>query len=104
MNYIKGIFERATIQGIADYLLFGTGPERDERSYEERLDEPYKRFEKAVVKYDKNPSSELLDLSNEVTSETASVYMEIGLQIGFLLAQDIIKNLNREKDIKNSYI
>ena len=31
MGYIKGIFERATIQGISDYLLFGSGPERDER-------------------------------------------------------------------------
>lgn len=97
MGYINGIFERATIQGIADYLLFGIGPEKDERSYEERLDEPYKRFERAVAKYDKNPSSELLDLSNEVTSETAAVYMEIGLQVGFLLAQDMIKNLSREK-------
>ncbi|WP_337496180.1 hypothetical protein [[Ruminococcus] lactaris] len=97
MGYINGIFERATIQGIADYLLFGIGPEKDERSYEERLDEPYKRFERAVAKYDKNPSSELLDLSNEVTSETAAVYMEIGLQVGFLLAQDMIKNLRREK-------
>lgn len=98
MGYINGIFERATIQGIADYLLFGSDPETDERSYEERLDEPYRRFAEAVAKYDKNPSSELLDLSNEVTSETATVYMEIGLQVGFLLAQDIIKNLSRQKE------
>lgn len=101
MGYIKGIFERATIQGISDYLLFGSGPERDERSYEERLDEPYRRFAKAVTKYDKNPSSELLDLSNEVTSETAAVYMEIGLQVGFLLVQDMIKNLSRENETRS---
>ena len=31
------IFERATIRGIADYLLFGLGPDEDDRSYEERL-------------------------------------------------------------------
>lgn len=99
MGYINKIFERATIQGIADYLLFGSSPERDERSYEERLDEPYRRFEKAVAKYDKNPTSELFDLSNEITSETASVYLEIGLQIGFLLAQDMIKILSREKEM-----
>lgn len=97
MGYIKGIFERATIQGISNYLLFGSGPERDERSYEERLDEPYKRFEQAVAKYDKNPASELLDLSNEITSETAAVYMEIGLQVGFLLAMDMTKNIGMEK-------
>lgn len=97
MGYINGIFERATIQGIADYLLFGSGPDRDERNYEERLDEPYRRFAKAVAKYDKNPSSELLDLSNEVTSETAAVYMEIGIQIGILLMQDMFNNINKEK-------
>ena len=97
MNYIHEIFEKATIRSISDYLLFGKGPDPDDRSYEERLEEPYLRFEKAVAKYDKNPASELLDLSNEFTSETASVYMEIGIQIGMLLMQDMIKNISREK-------
>ena len=31
--YIEKIFERATIRGIADYLLFGSGPEEDNRSF-----------------------------------------------------------------------
>lgn len=96
MNVDK-IFERATIRGIADYLLFGLGPDKDDRSYEERLDEPYLRFEKAVEKYDKSKTSELLDLCNEVSSETASVYMEIGLQAGILLILDIVKNTSAEK-------
>lgn len=95
MNVGK-IFERATIKGIADYLMFGLGPNGDDRSYEERLDEPYMRFEKAVEKYDKSPTSELLDLCNEVTSETASVYMEIGLQAGILLMTDMIKNMEEK--------
>lgn len=101
--YVDKIFERATIRGIADYLLFGLGPDEDDRSYEERLDEPYMRFEKAVEKYDKSKTSELLDLCNEVSSETASVYMEIGLQAGVLLVADMIKNMNkkREGDEKN---
>ena len=92
--YVDKIFERATIRGIADYLLFGLGPDGDDRSYEERLDEPYLRFEKAVEKYDKSKTSELLDLCNEVSSETASVYMEIGLQAGILLMLDVLKNVN----------
>ncbi|HIS47112.1 MAG TPA: hypothetical protein IAB46_06045 [Candidatus Scybalocola faecigallinarum] len=96
MSQIKDIFERATIRGIADYLLFGTGPDKDDRDYEERMDEIYQRFETAVAKYDSNPNSELLDLRNELTSETASVYMEIGLQIGILLMQEIKKNIDRE--------
>ena len=92
--YVDKIFERATIRGIADYLLFGLGPDEDDRSYEERLDEPYMRFEKAVEKYDKSKTSELLDLCNEVSSETASVYMEIGLQAGILLMVDMLRNIN----------
>lgn len=93
MAQVKDIFERATIRGIADYLLFGLGPDEDNRSYEERLEAPYMRFEKAVAKYDKKPNSELLDLSNEITSETASVYTEIGLQAGMLLLKDILLNI-----------
>lgn len=100
MSLIKGIFERATIRGGADYLLFGLGPDEDNRDYEERLEEPYMRFEKAVAKYDKNPNSELLELSNEITSETASVYTEIGLQVGMLLMKDMIENVGRARQDK----
>ena len=92
------MFERATIRGVADYLLFGLGPDEDDRSYEERLDQIYMRFEKAVGKYDENPTSELLDLCNELSSETASVYTEIGLQAGILLMMDMIRNMNQEKE------
>lgn len=95
--YIDKIFERATIKGIADYLLFGIGPDEDNRSYEERLEEPFRRFEKAVAKYDKSPTSELLDLSNEVTSEVASVYMEIGMQVGVKLMMEVMRNMARKK-------
>ncbi len=98
--HVDKIFERATIRGIADYLLFGLGPDEDDRSYEERLDEPYLRFEKAVEKYDKSQTSELLDLCNEVSSETASVYMEIGLQAGILLMADMIRNMNQDRKTK----
>ena len=82
--FVDKIFERATIRGLWDYRLFGLGADEDDRSYEERLDEPYMRFEKAVEKYDRSNTSELRDLCNEVSNETASVYMEIGLQAGIL--------------------
>ena len=98
MNFEK-IFERATIRGVADYLLFGLGPDEDNRSYEERLDDLYIKFEKAVKKYDNSPTSELLDLSNELSSETASVYAEIGLQAGILLMKDMVKNISIHKEI-----
>lgn len=98
MPYIHKIFEKATIRSVADYLLFGLGPDEDTRNYEERLDELYNKFEEAVRKYDSNPTSELLDLSNELSSETASVYTEIGLQLGVLLVLDVVTNLRCEKD------
>ena len=78
--------------------MFGLGPDEDDRSYEERLDEPYMRFEKAVEKYDKSKTSELLDLCNEVSSETASVYMEIGLQVGVLIIMDLIQNISNNQN------
>ena len=39
MSHIKSIFTRATIRGVADYLLFGNGPDEDSRDYEERMEE-----------------------------------------------------------------
>lgn len=96
MQSIDQVFERATIRGIVDYLLFGIGPDADDRSYEERLEEPFTRLEEEVAKYDSNPGSKLLDLSNELTSETASVYTEIGVQIAMVLMKDVIKNLSGE--------
>lgn len=100
MSNIKSIFSRATIRGVADYLLFGNGPDEDSRDYEERIEEIYLGFEKTVSKYDLNPTSELLDLCNELTSETASVYMEIGVQVGILLMQDMAKNMGRDEEKK----
>ena len=99
MPYIHKIFEKATIRSVADYLLFGLGPDEDTRDYEERLDELYNKFEEAVRKYDSNPTSELLDLSNELTSETASVYTEIGLQLGMLLFLDMTNNYRQVREM-----
>lgn len=98
MNFTEKIFEKATIRGIADYLLYGLAPEKDNRSYTERLDEPYERLEKVVAKYDKKADSELLDLANEITSETASVYTEIGIQAGLLLMKDMLENISFGKE------
>lgn len=82
-----------------NYYCFACGAKGDVIDFTSRLfgisQFEYLRFEKAVAKYDKNPTSELLDLSNEVTSETASVYMEIGIQVGVLLMMDVIKNVNQ---------
>lgn len=96
MSYIKPIFEKATIKVIVDYLLYGLAPDEDTRDYEARLEEVFEKYKKAVLQFDDSPTSELLDLANDVTGETASVYMEIGIQVGILLMKDMMKNIKTE--------
>ena len=98
MNFAEKIFERATIKGIADYLLYGMIPDRDDRSYEIRLDDADLAYEKAAKQYDENGASVLLSAANELVNENASVYMELGLQAGFLLITDLFQNICREKN------
>ncbi len=94
MNYIDEIFEKISIRGVADYLLFGLAPNKDTRDYKARcIEEISTEYEKVVEKYDKNATSELLDKANAMTCEVASVYTEIGLQAGILLMKDMLTNL-----------
>lgn len=48
MAYIHEILGKANIRSVADFLLFGLGPDEDTRNYEERIDELYDKFEDAV--------------------------------------------------------
>lgn len=41
MKLVEEIFEKATVRGFVDYLLYGLPPESEERNYQARLDEPY---------------------------------------------------------------
>ena len=86
------------MRGVADYLLFGPDAYKDNQNYEERLEEVYRKFEKAVQKYDQSATPELLDLGNDVSSETASVYMESAFQTGILRMLDLLKNVNPDKE------
>ena len=97
MDFTKEIFKRATIRGVADYLLYGLGQEEDDRSYEERLDDSYLEYEKLALQCDKDKQFELLNLANAMASESASVYAEIGIQAGILLMKDMIQNITGEK-------
>lgn len=93
MGLTHKIFQRATIRGIADYLLFGQTADEDSRSYEERLKGVDLEFEKAVSGYDEDEHSKLLELANTMICEVAAVYTEIGLQAGLLLMKDMIQNV-----------
>ena len=98
MKFAEKIFERATVKGIADYLLYGMIPDRDDRSYETRLDDADLAYEKAARQYDEDGASVLLSAANELVNENASVYMELGLQAGFLLIADLFQIICRERN------
>ena len=98
MKFAEKIFERATVKGIADYLLYGMVPDRDDRSYEVRLDNADLAYEKVAKQYDEDGASVLLSAANELANENASVYTELGLQAGFLLITDQFQIICRERN------
>lgn len=48
------------------------------------------------LKYEPDRASELLSSANDMTCENACVYLEIGIQAGFLLIADMMKNIQNE--------
>ena len=47
MNITKDIFKRATLQGLADYLIYGSAIESfyPEKDYNTKLEKAYKEYE-----------------------------------------------------------
>ena len=47
MNITKDIFRRATLQGLADYLIYGSAIESffPEKDYDKKLEKAYKEYE-----------------------------------------------------------
>ena len=95
MKFTEEIFKRASIRGVADYLLFGLAPNEDTRDYETRLDDTYEEFEKLALQCEKEKQFELLNLANAMSSEAASVYTEIGMQVGIMLMTDMAQNTGK---------
>ena len=95
MKFTEEIFKRASIRGVADYLLFGLAPNEDTRDYETRLNDTYEEFEKLALQCEKEKQFELLNLANAMSSEAASVYTEIGLQVGIMLMADMAQNTGK---------
>lgn len=95
MKFTDEIFKRASIRGVADYLLFGLAPNEDTRDYETRLDDTYEEFEKLALQCEKEKQFELLNRANAMSSEAASVYTEIGMQVGIMLMADMAQNTGK---------
>ena len=88
-KFTEKIFERATLKGITEYLLFGSDSKEEIKDYETRLEEAYSEYEKVVSQYDERQREELLGSVNAMGSEIAIVYMEIGIRVGISLIKDI---------------
>ena len=87
-KFTEKIFERATLKGITEYLLFGSDSKEEIKDYEVRLEEAYLEYEKVVLQCDERQRENLLDSANEMVAETASIYTEIGIQVGILLMKE----------------
>ncbi len=97
------IFKRATVKGVADYLLYGSLLDKDERNYKERMDDTYHKYERLIKQCDEKVlEHNLLDLAGEIESVSASVHIEIGLQAGILLILDMFKNMTIEQESARS--
>ena len=94
MSYISEIFKRLDIQSIREFLLHGVEEnEIDTRSYIERIKASEKgMFHMLHSKFPddeeyENVSGPVLDYTNTIQN----VYMEIGMQCGFVLVMQIME-------------
>lgn len=97
MSYVDEIFMRADIQQICAFLLYGTEGDIDPHSHVERLETAKKQWAaKLRERYlDQTEYEEIGNLIFEYSDTIQSVYMEIGLQIGAILATQVCKNIKK---------
>lgn len=96
MNYIDEIFLRGDIQQIREFLLHGAGePNIDPRPYAERTGSAFKRVIAQLrgACTDEEEYKKAVNLVYDYVSVVEEVYMEIGLQLGAILAAQVCQNL-----------
>lgn len=96
MSYISEIFDRAHIQHIREFLLHGVEcVEISDKSYKQRLDDASIPVRNMVHKIfpDENEYEEFMAPIYSYASVTQDVYMEIGLQCGMILINQLFENL-----------
>ena len=101
MNYIDEIFKRADIQKIRGFLLSGVEINRtDPRPYKERIESAHEAF-RARMHIDYPNENELEKAAEpfyEYVNAVEEVYMEIGLQVGAILAAQTAQNLKTARE------
>ena len=101
MNYIDEIFTRLDVQCVREFLLHGgESAEIDTRPYKERI-ETAQKAATSILHYKFPDKEEYEDISGYVLdygTACENVYMEIGMQCGFVLAMQIMNNTKRPTD------
>lgn len=94
MDITKEILRRATIQGITEYLLYGSAIEakQTELDYNKKLEESYSKNEEVLREHE---NKTVIDSANEMASEVSEVYTALGLQAGMKIMQELLKGMNR---------
>lgn len=79
MDITKTILKRATIQGLADYLLYGNAIESKHKEkqvdYDERLEKAYAEYEKNLKLYTEKSISELMDSANDMAVSLSKLHI-----------------------------
>lgn len=87
----KELFNRATMRGLAEHLLYGVSVPVDEEDYDKRLDNAFGRFDAKVKELANENANSISDCANELIREVTDLYTEIGMQSGILMMMDLIK-------------
>lgn len=98
MPYLKKALQRASVQSLREYLLYGVEGEcHTAKSYEVRIKKAFEKWSSMVKEYEEDwENSRLYKCFSDVLSEHEHVYMEIGIQAGFQLAKDLDRNREEE--------
>lgn len=98
INYIDEIFSRADIQQIRAFLLHGVDEiNLDPRPYKERIDAAHRAVTVRLRRDypDEEDFEEITGYIYDYAAAIENVYMEIGLQVGIILAAQAAQNLKR---------
>ncbi len=91
MNYIEQIFDRCNIETLCEFLMHGSELlETNNNGYYERAKEAEKRLSEWLHKQftDRKELDEYFSVIYSVLGEIQSIYMQIGLQAGIMLATE----------------
>lgn len=99
MDYFEQIFTRLNVQQIREFLMYGSECiETDPKGYKLRHDEARKPISDLL--HQKFPEREDYDeVAGEMmdyVSVCQDIYMEIGLQCGFVIAIKMLKNVDKD--------